>query len=151
VVDSIERLSFEMTTAALAEQERSLSGLRARTGTVLAAASVAGSFLGARTGHGSLDIWGIMALAAFALCAASAIWILLPHEVAFAFRGDRVFATSDRRAITDMAEAYRIAESWMETSVAENRPVIASLSYWLTVSCLLLAVEIVLWTVSIIG
>jgi hypothetical protein len=151
VVDSIERLSFEMTTAALAEQERSLSGLRARTGTVLAAASVAGSFLGARTGHGSLDIWGIMALAAFALCAASAIWILLPHGLEFAFRGDRVFATSDRRAITDMAEAYRIAESWMETSVAENRPVIAGLSYWLTVSCLLLAVEIVLWTVSIIG
>lgn len=151
MVDSIERLSFEMTTAALAEQERSLSGLRARTGTVLAAASVAGSFLGARTGHGSLDIWGIMALAAFALCAASAIWILLPHGLEFAFRGDRVFATSDRRAITDMAEAYRIAESWMETSVAENRPVIAGLSYWLTVSCLLLAVEIVLWTVSIIG
>jgi len=50
-----------------------------------------------------------------------------------------------------MAEAYRIAESWMETSVAENRPVIAGLSYWLTVSCLLLAVEIVLWTVSIVG
>lgn len=151
MVDSIERLSFEMTTAALAEQERSLSGLRARTGTVLAAASVAGSFLGTRTGHGSLDAWGIMALLAFALCAASAIWILLPHGLEFAFRGDRVFATSDRRAITDMAEAYRIAESWMETSVAENRPVIAGLSYWLTVSCLLLAVEIVLWTVSIVG
>jgi hypothetical protein len=151
VVDSIERLSFEMTTAALAEQERSLSGLRARTGTVLAAASVAGSFLGARTGHGSLDIWGIMALFAFTLCGASAIWILLPHGLEFAFRGDRVFATSDRRAIKDMAEAYRIAESWMETSVAENRPVIASLSYWPTVSCLLLAVEIVLWTVSIVG
>ena len=151
MASSIERLSFEMTTAALAEQERSLSGLRARTGTVLAAASVAGSFLGARTGHGSLDAWAVMALVAFTLCAASAIWILLPHGLEFAFRGDRLFATSDRRAITDMADAYRTAESWMETSVAENRPVIVSLSYWLTVSCVLLAVKIVLWTLSIVG
>jgi hypothetical protein len=85
------------------------------------------------------------------LCAASAIWILLPHEMAFAFRGDRLFAGSDRRAITDMAEAYSLAENWIESSVKQNDPVIFSLSYWPTVSCILFAVEIVLWTLSIVG
>jgi len=47
VAQSIEQLSFELTASALAEQERALTGLRTRAGTVLAAASIAGSFLGA--------------------------------------------------------------------------------------------------------
>jgi hypothetical protein len=55
VAQSIEQLSFELTAGALAEQERALSTLRARAGTILAAASVAGAFLGAKTSHGSLD------------------------------------------------------------------------------------------------
>jgi hypothetical protein len=77
-VDSIERLSFELTSAALAEQERMLSGLRARTGTVLAAASIAGSLLAARAGHdGSLNVWGVLALVAFTLCVLLAVEIVL--------------------------------------------------------------------------
>lgn len=75
-----KQLSFELTTNVLAEQERALSGLRTRAGTVLAAASIAGSFLGAKTGHGSLDTWGILALISFVLCFGSAIWVLVPHE-----------------------------------------------------------------------
>jgi hypothetical protein len=46
MAQSIEQLSFELTASALGEQERALSGLRTRAGTVLAAASIAGSFLG---------------------------------------------------------------------------------------------------------
>jgi hypothetical protein len=42
----------------LAEQERALNALRTRAGTVIAAASVSGSFLGAKVGHGSLGGWG---------------------------------------------------------------------------------------------
>ena len=37
MAESIEQLSFELTASALAEQERALSGLRTRAGTVLAA------------------------------------------------------------------------------------------------------------------
>jgi hypothetical protein len=60
VADSVEQLSYELTTAALAEQEGALPGLRTRSGTVLAAASIAGSFLGAKTSHGGLDVWAIL-------------------------------------------------------------------------------------------
>jgi hypothetical protein len=100
VAESIEQLGLTLTTRALAEQERALSGLRMGAGTVLAAASVAGSFLGAKTNHGSLDAWGILAMLSFALCLASAIWVLIPHEFVFAFRGDALVAASDRSSLT---------------------------------------------------
>jgi hypothetical protein len=43
MTESIERLSYELTAGALAEQERTIASLRACAGTVLASASVAGS------------------------------------------------------------------------------------------------------------
>ena len=86
MAESIEQFSFELTASALAEQERALTGLRARAGTVLAAASVAGSFFGAKISHGSLGIWGVLAMIAFALCVGGAVWgscplhLCLPSE-----------------------------------------------------------------------
>jgi len=88
VAESIEQFGFELAASALAEQERALTGLRARAGTVLAAASIAGSFFGAKTSHSSLDFWGVIGMIAFALSVGSAIWVLLPHAFVFAFRVD---------------------------------------------------------------
>jgi hypothetical protein len=151
VAESIEQLSFELTANALAEQERTLSGLRARAGTVLAAASIAGSFLGAKTSHGSLGVWGVLAMISFALCVGSAIWVLLPHELVFAFRGEALLAESDHRGVQAVTEAYRTAGIWIEPHLEANRNKIAGLSDWLAVSCALLAVEVILWTLSLIG
>ncbi len=149
MAESIEQLSYEFTAEALAEQERSLSGLRARAGTVLAAASIAGSFLGAKTSHGSLDVWAVLALVAFVLCLASAIWVLLPHELVFAFRGQALLAVSDHQGANDMTEAYRAVGIWIEPFLDANRDKIGSLSDWFAVSCVLLAAEVLLWTVSL--
>jgi hypothetical protein len=109
VAASIEELSYQLTADALAEQERSLGGLRTRAGTVVAAASISGSFLGAKASHGSLDVLAILALGAFVLCLASAIWILLPHKLVFAFRGAALLAESDHQDVQDVTEAYRAA------------------------------------------
>jgi uncharacterized membrane protein YjjB (DUF3815 family) len=103
VATSIEEFSYELTAQALAEQERALSGLRMRAGTVIAAASIAGSFLGGQTGHQSLDTWAILALIAFVVCLAAAIWVLVPHELVFAFRGEALLAESDHEGISDVA------------------------------------------------
>lgn len=111
---SIEQLSYELTADALSEQERTLSGLRTRAGTVLAAASIAGSFLGTKTSHGSLDVWAILALVAFALCLSCVTWVLLPHQFVFAFRGQALLAESDDRDVHDVTQAYRAAGSWIE-------------------------------------
>jgi hypothetical protein len=148
---SIEELSYQLTSGALAEQERTLSGLRGRAGTVGATASISGSLLGAKANHGSLDVWAILALGAFVLCLASAIWILLPHKLVFAFRGDALLAESDHRGVRDVTEAYRAAGIWIDPNLDSNRDRIANLSSWFTVSCGLLAIEVILWTVSVAG
>lgn len=150
MAESIEQLSFELTASALEEQERALSALRARAGTVLAAASIAGSFFGAKTSHGSLGVLGVLAMVSFALCVASAIWILLPHAFVFAFRGETLLAESDHRGVSSVPEAYRTAGIWIEPHLDANRRKIESLSAPLATSCVLLVFEVILWTLSLI-
>ena len=69
-----------------------MSGLRACAGTVLAAASIAGSFLGAQASRGSLDAWAISAMVSFALCFGCAIWVLLPHGFSLGVGGGDLLA-----------------------------------------------------------
>jgi hypothetical protein len=151
MAESIEQLSFELTANVLAEQERALAGLRARAGTVLAAASIAGSFLGAKTNHGSLGACGVLALVCFGLCVSSAVWVLLPHELLIALRGETLLSQDRRRGPHDVAQAYRAAGRWIEPKIETNRIEIARLSDRLAISCLLLAAEAILWTISIIN
>lgn len=151
MAQSIEELSYALTAQALAQQERTLAGLRTRAGTVVAAASLSGSFLGSRGSHGSIGIWAILALIAFVLCLASAIWVLLPHRFVFAFRGNALLAESDHRGVQDVREAYRAAGSWIEPHLDANGDKIGDLAQWFTASCVLLAVEVILWTISVAG
>jgi hypothetical protein len=151
VAQSVEQLSFELTASALAEQERTLAGLRTRAGTVVAAASIAGSFLGAEASHDSINAWGALALLSFVSCIACAIWVLMAHELVFAFDGQTLLGESDRRELAEIAEAYRTAGTWIARHLDFNREKVARLAGWLTVSGLLLTVEIVLWIISLIG
>jgi hypothetical protein len=151
VADSIEQLNFELTAGALAEQERAPAAMRTRAGTVLAAASIAGSFFGAQTSHGSLGTLGVLAIVSFALCVACAIWVLVPHEFVFAFRGAALLAETDHRGVSDVVDAYRTAGIWIEPYTHANAKKVGGPSDWLAISCALLAAEVLLWTVSILG
>ncbi len=95
MAQSIEQLSFELTAGALAEQERALAGLRTRAGTVLAAASIAGSLLGAEAGRSALNAWGALGLISFVLCLCSAMWVLMAHELLVGFDRQALLAESD--------------------------------------------------------
>jgi hypothetical protein len=88
---------------------------------------------------------------AFALCVGSAVWVLLPHAFVFAFRGEALLAESDHRGVSNVTEAFRTAGIWVEPHLEINRSKIADLSNWLAVSCVLLAAEVILWTLSLIG
>ncbi len=151
MADSIERLSFELTLAAIADQERALTGLRTCSGTVLGAASIAGSFLTARFARSSLDRWAVLATISFALCFASAIWVLLPRDLGLSFRGGLLTAEGETVPAVDLAEAYRAASRWIEPQLELNVRKIHRLSGCLTLSCALLATEILLWTISLTG
>jgi hypothetical protein len=148
VAVSIARLSYEISANAVAEQERALTGLRTRAGTVAAAASIAGPFLGAAASRGALGERAVFALIAFALCLGSAIWVSLPHELVFAFRGDKLLDESGRREVDDVAEAYRALTGWLGPILDTNDRKIGTQSDWFTVSCVLLASEVILWTIS---
>jgi hypothetical protein len=126
-----------------------LVALRTRAGTVLAAASISGSFLGTKVSHGSLDAWAILAFVAFVLCVGVAIYVLLPHALVFSFRGQDLLAASDHEGIGGVTEAYRTAGIWIEPILESNRDKIADLSDWFAVSFGLLAVEVILWTISL--
>ena len=57
----------------------------------------------------------------------------------------------DHEGIDDVSEAYRAAGIWIASLLESNRNAIADLSDWFTVSCGLLAIEVILWTISLTG
>jgi hypothetical protein len=134
MADSIERLSFELTTAALVEQERAVASLRSRAGTVLGAASIAGSLLGASVDGRSLDPFSVLATIAFVLSLASAIWVLAPRDLRLSFDGRKLLTDSDRGQTLDVAEGYRAACRWIEPHLDSNSHRIDRLAAWLEVS-----------------
>jgi hypothetical protein len=148
---SIEQLSFELTASALAEQERTLHGMRVCAGTVIGSGSIASSFLGARAVSGPLDSWSVLGTAMFVLCFLAAVWVLAPHEMVFAFAGMDLLVESDARRTSDVSEGYRAAGRWIEPHLRANWRTLDRLANWLTLSCLLLGVEIVAWTMSLVG
>lgn len=50
--------------------------------------------------------------------------------------------------VQDVTEAYRAAGTWIEPYL-NYRDRIANLATWFTISCALLAVEVIPWTVSL--
>ena len=145
---TIEQISLRLTAAELAEQERTVTALQSRAGTVLAAASVAGSFLAASAGHRTLGGWALVAMLAFLLCSTSAIRVLMPHPFVFAFRGAALLRELPTGSPADVAEAYRAVEAWIEPQLRANRRMITLLEESLSASCLLLALEVLLWTIA---
>jgi hypothetical protein len=151
MADSIEQLSYELTANALSEQERTLAGLRTCASTVLAAASIAGSFLGFKFSHGSLEVFAIAAMISFAFCLGCATWVLLPHRFVFAFPGNALLGLNAFEPLRDVTDAYSAVSTWVEPHLQANKDKLGGLSTWLTISCVLLAAEIVLWTISVGG
>ncbi len=147
--DSIERLSYELSAAALAEQERALATFRTAAGTVLGAASVAASFLSSRGAEHWLDPWADVAVIAYVLCAAVAIWVLLPRDLAFSFRGNELIVISEALDADDVVDGYRVACGWIEPHLEVNRSTLAGISQLLTWACTLLAVEVAMMTIGI--
>ncbi len=81
----LEDIAYEAGLHALADQESLVSGIRQRTGMLLAANALVASFLGAATirAHG-LDVFGWIALLALALGLCAAAVLPAPWDLKFA-------------------------------------------------------------------
>lgn len=89
----LERIAYESAVRALDKQEKVVEELRARTGILLAASSLAASLLGTSAlddGHPFGLI--LLALAAFVVSLACSLFVLLPREgFVFAINGPEVY------------------------------------------------------------
>jgi hypothetical protein len=148
VANSVQHLAYELSRGSLSEQEQRLSDLRTRAGTILAAASIAGSFLAAR--NGSIDTPAVLAIVAYLACVGAAIYVLLPHELVFEFRGSVVTALEYERG-GGLEAAYRAVTEWLEEFHESNAGSLQTLGRWYTSACAALGAEVVLWTLCITG
>jgi hypothetical protein len=148
---SIEELSYELTAGALAEQERALNALRTRAGTIVAA----GVHLGIvprrkgqqwhlrRMGDPCADRIRHVPRVRDLGAASSLARICLPRRGVA--RDERSGGRRGRRA------GISSGRIWIEPSLDTNRDKIGELSSWFTASCILLAAEVILWTISVAG
>lgn len=100
---------------AISVQVGALDELRSRTGLLLAAAALSGSFLGSAAGRGSVSfgLWGGLAVVAFVFGVASCIVVLWPP------RDDAwTFVTGPKQLVRDWMETERPGQS-MQIFLAE--------------------------------
>lgn len=151
-MSEFERLAYETALRALDKQERLLEELRSRTGLLLAASSLAASFLGrgAFEGPGS-PIVAVLALLAFVVSIAASVYVLLPkRELIFSQSGPGLYEGLYAER-TDLAEvhrrlAYDLFRFW-ESNDKKVRPLIRAF----TLAAFALVVEIVLLVALVSG
>ena len=142
---SVAEAGYELSQSAIGEQSERLGELRGRTGTLLAAASLAASFLGGQAIRaGDLGIVGGFALLAYLVCVGACIKVLLPHRLVFAFRGSALIDAA-RETGNDLEATLEAATGWFEAFLEGNRIELERLTRWYTIACLALGAEIVLW------
>ena len=84
-VPTLEEITYEAGRSALADQESIVAGVRARTGTQLAAHALVASFLGATAVHArGLHLWGWVALVLLVAGLVVSAVLLAPWQMKFA-------------------------------------------------------------------
>ena len=144
---SLEQIAYNAAVRALDEQRASLDELRARTGPLMTAASVAASFLGAEAiaQHG-LTVWVVLALAAFTGALLVSLAVLLPRDgLVFALDAAVLYEGLYGEPVD---EAHRRLAYWLQDYRSLNQDTIDDLTRWFRVSVGALVVEIVLLGLS---
>lgn len=90
----LSELSYDAAIRALDIQERAVEQLRARTGTLLAAASLTASFLGGQAIQHArgLNVLGTLALLSLVCSVALCVYVLLPkRSITFMLSGAKIY------------------------------------------------------------
>ena len=146
VVGDTVKLAVDMARSAVKDQADQLIDLRSRAGTLLAAASIAGTFAGAT--HGSIDTLATLALVAYVCSLGACIYVLLPHELSVEFRGSVLLAAREETGAND-EEAYEVVVDWLEQVRGGNNGKLRQLKAWYTAAAVALGLEVVLWIMTL--
>jgi hypothetical protein len=126
MVGTLAELAYDASLRRLDKQEQLLEELRARTGLLLAAASLAASFLGRPALDADPAFVAILALIAFALSIGASLYVLMPKEnLVFAVIGSRVYEElyEFREDIGEVQRrlAYDLDRFWVENDRVMQR------------------------------
>ncbi len=118
-----------MAAGALSQQEQALTELRARTSTLMTAASVTASFLGGQVlRQERLSVWIVLAFTAFGVSVVLCIYVLLPKDgLIFALDASEVYtALHDTRG--DEGEVDRRLAYWLQSFREGNHSTVERLT-----------------------
>lgn len=146
MVSATAQLAVDLSRSAVNDQAGRLSDLRTRAGTLLAAASIAGSFSGVT--HGALNTIAALALLAYLFCVGACIYVLMPHGLSTEFRGTILLQVSREADATD-EETYSAAALWLETTRRENADTLDGLTRWYAAAAAALGLEVALWILAL--
>ncbi len=118
----LPELAYQLALRSLDQQQAGLDELRSRTNTLLAAAAVSASFLGAPAiDRGGVSVWLLLAAVAFAATLGLCLFVLIPTPVIFALDGTRVYETLYEHE-DEPLEVHRRLAYWLQSFHAENAP-----------------------------
>lgn len=149
---SLAQLSYEASLRSIDKQERLLDELRARTGLLLAASSLAISFVGRPVFQDAETVVLVLGLVAFAISIAASVYVLVPKpaEFVFSLEGsavyEQLFELQD-----DMDEVYRRLAYDLDRFWEDNDDVMTRLFRVFQIAAVALAVEIILLLSSLSG
>lgn len=128
-MSKLEQEARRIAAQALSQQEGTLTELRARTGTLLTAASLVASFLGGQAlARDGLSIWVVAALTAFGMSVVLCIYVLLPKTgLIFALDAPKTY-NALYNVREDEDEVDRRLAYWLQSVREENQPTVERLT-----------------------
>jgi hypothetical protein len=156
VSEEAERLVYEESVRTLEQQRDLLDGLRNRSGTLLAAASVATAFLSAQAlvPHQALDGVAWSAIVLFCAVVFLTLAVLIPWRWTFAHHPHALIGVHlewedpprDWRP-SSLHEMYRDLSYWNGVHYEENGRKLQVMFAVFALACLALAAETILWLI----
>jgi hypothetical protein len=151
VANDLAELAYEASLRRVDLQEQSLTEVRARTGLLIAASSLAVSFLGRPAFDARPLVPSVAALLAFALSIAASLFVLLPkRNLIFSLVGSRVFEELYEFK-DELAEVHRRLTYDLDRFWDSNERVLRRTYLAFTVATWSLAVEVVLLLAIVSG
>ncbi len=145
----LEELVYSAAQRALDQQSTALSDLRTRTSTLVAAATLSASFLGAAAISRGAPAWAVvLAMAAFLSTGVFAGWVLWPARVSFVVDADRVEKELFPYREDPATYLLRAGHGLRDVS-RKNRKVIERRELVFSLALIALGGETLMWTLAL--
>jgi hypothetical protein len=149
--EDFARLAYEVSLRRLDKQQEWLIEIRSRTGLLLAASSLAASFLGRPALEADSVGLALAALAAFVITIGASLYVLLPtRKLVFALVGSRLYESLyDFR--DDLAEVHKALAYVLDRFWEANDRTLERVLWRFRVAAFALGVEVVLLLAGVGG